>query len=61
MTKGQLVAKLAESTGMTKTDAHKALDGVIKTITEELKEGGEHNFNRIWFFFRYGKEGQDWP
>lgn len=40
MTKGQLVAKLAESTGMTKTDAQRALDGVIKTITDELKEGG---------------------
>jgi DNA-binding protein HU-beta len=49
MTKGQLVAKLAESTGMTKTDAQRALDGVIKTITDELKEG-EHSLTGFGSF-----------
>lgn len=40
MNKGQLVSKLAESTGMTKADAQKALDVVISIITDELKDGG---------------------
>ena len=40
MTKGELVAILAETTGMTKKDCHKALNGLIEIITDELKDGG---------------------
>ncbi len=40
MNKGHLVTKLAETTGMTKADAQKALNGVIGIISDELKGGG---------------------
>ena len=40
MKKAEMVAKLAESTGMTKKDAQKALEGVIGSISNELKSGG---------------------
>ena len=40
MKKTEMVAKLAESNGMTKADAQKALNGVIGIISDELKAGG---------------------
>ena len=40
MKKAEMVAKLAESTGMTKKDAQKALAGVLNIISNELKGGG---------------------
>ena len=40
MTKTQLVARLAETNGMTKAEAQKALNGVINIISDELKNGG---------------------
>lgn len=40
MNKTEMVSKLAESTGMTKADSQKALDGVIGIISDELKDGG---------------------
>ncbi|MDO4565998.1 MAG: HU family DNA-binding protein [Oscillospiraceae bacterium] len=41
MTKAELAAKLAESTGMTKKDADNAVSAVFDAITEELKGGGK--------------------
>ena len=40
MKKAEMVSKLAESTGMTKKDAQKALAGVLNIISNELKAGG---------------------
>lgn len=39
MTKSELVAKIAEETGLSKKDAEKALAGFITVVTNELKKG----------------------
>jgi DNA-binding protein HU-beta len=39
--KNDLIEKLAERTGLSKTDAQKAVDGVFELITESLKSGEE--------------------
>lgn len=39
--KTDLVSKVASKAGMTKTDAEKAIDATLKSISEELKTGGE--------------------
>ena len=39
MNKSELVAAIAEKSGLTKADSKKALDGVIAAVTETLKAG----------------------
>lgn len=39
MNKSELVAAIAEKSGLTKADSKKALDGVIAAITDALKAG----------------------
>jgi DNA-binding protein HU-beta len=39
--KNDLIHHLAERTGLSKTDAQKAVDGVFDAITEALKRGDE--------------------
>ena len=39
--KNDLIAQVAETTGMTKTDASKAVDGVFDAISGALKDGTE--------------------
>ncbi|MBW7850719.1 MAG: HU family DNA-binding protein [Rhodospirillales bacterium] len=41
MNKNDLVAVVAGSTGLSKTDAAKAVDGVFQAITDALKKGDE--------------------
>lgn len=41
MNKNDLVAAVADSSGLTKADAAKAVDGVLDAITAELKAGGD--------------------
>ncbi|MGN1318152.1 MAG: HU family DNA-binding protein [Lachnospirales bacterium] len=41
MNKTELVAKIAEKTGLKKTDAEKALKAFEETVTSELVAGGE--------------------
>lgn len=41
MNKNDLIATVAQSTGMSKSDAAKAVDGVLDSITDSLKSGGE--------------------
>ena len=41
MNKNDLVHHLAERTGLAKTDAQKAVDGVFDVITDALKAGDE--------------------
>ena len=36
MNKAELIAQVAESTGLTKTDAGKALNATLETITDAL-------------------------
>lgn len=39
MNKNEIVAKVAEKAGIKKCDAEKAVDAVISTITDALKQG----------------------
>ena len=41
MNKNDLVSAVAGSTGMSKSDAAKAVDGVVDAITAALSDGGE--------------------
>ena len=41
MNKNELVAGVAEASGLSKADAARAVDGVIGSITDALKSGGD--------------------
>ncbi len=41
MTKGELVAAIAEDTGLTKTDSERALNSFVDTVKTTLKKGGD--------------------
>jgi len=41
MNKNDLVNKVSDDTGMSKSDSAKAVDSIIDTITSELKGGGD--------------------
>lgn len=41
MNKQDLIATVADSSGLTKADASKAVEAVFDAITESLKKGGE--------------------
>ncbi len=41
MNKNDLIAEVAEATGLTKADATKAVDSVLDSITAALKKGNE--------------------
>ena len=41
MNKNDLVAAVASRTGLSKSDAAKAIDGMVDAITDSLKGGGE--------------------
>ena len=41
MNKNELVASVAEASGLSKADAGRAVDGVIGAITGALKSGGD--------------------
>ena len=41
MNKNDLVSKVSDDTGLSKSDSAKAVDSVIETITSELKGGGD--------------------
>lgn len=41
MNKGELIAKISEDTGITKTQANDALDSFIEAVTKTLKGGGK--------------------
>jgi DNA-binding protein HU-beta len=50
MTKDELVAKVAELTGIKKIDIHKALDTTITTIIETIKGGEKVNITGLGIF-----------
>ena len=41
MNKNELVASVADASGLSKVDAAKAVDGVFQSITNALKSGGD--------------------
>ena len=44
MTKGEFVDQVSTETGLSKSDATKAVDAFLDVVTEALKRGGEVNF-----------------
>jgi DNA-binding protein HU-beta len=44
VTKQEFVDRVAAQSGLSKSDAGKAVDAVLNTITEELRGGGQVNF-----------------
>lgn len=41
MNKNELISRIASETGLTKTDAAKAVDAFVSSISSALKSGGE--------------------
>ena len=41
MNKAELIAKLADDAGITKTQANEALDSFVEAVTKTLKAGGK--------------------
>ena len=41
MNKAELIAKISEDTGITKTQANAALDSFVEAVTKTLKKGGK--------------------
>ena len=41
MNKNDLVSKVSDETGLSKSNSAKVVDSVIETITSELKDGGD--------------------
>jgi DNA-binding protein HU-beta len=41
MNKAELIAKIAEDAGITKTEANTALDSFVEAVTKTLKGGGK--------------------
>ena len=41
MNKSELVATVAEGTGLTKKDSEKAVDAIVTSITKDLADGGK--------------------
>ncbi len=41
MNKTELIAAIAEKSGLTKADSKKALDAFIESVGEEMKKGGK--------------------
>lgn len=41
MNKSELIAAMAAESGLSKTDAKKALDGFLTVVSKELKAGGK--------------------
>ena len=41
MNKNELISKVADDTGLSKSDAAKAVDSIFDSITGELKSGGD--------------------
>jgi nucleoid DNA-binding protein len=50
MTKDELVAKVAETTGVKKVDLQKALEAMIRTIIETIKTGDKVNITGLGIF-----------
>jgi len=60
--KNDLVGLVADKTGLTKTDAGKAVDGVLESITDFLKKGQEVrlvNFGTFTVANRPATEGRN--
>jgi DNA-binding protein HU-beta len=41
MNKTELIAAIAEGTGLSKIDSKKALNGLLNAVSDELKKGGK--------------------
>ena len=51
MNKAELIAKMADDAGVTKTQANAALDSFVEAVTKTLKGGGKVTLGWFWYFF----------
>ena len=49
MNKNELIAEVADETGMSKTDAGRAVDSVFDAITKALKKNHEVRLVGFWY------------
>jgi len=59
MTKTEFVGKIAEKTGFTKTDAEKAVNAFLETITDTLKAGDKVTFTGFGSFEVTAREARE--
>lgn len=62
MNKAELIAAVAEHSGLTKTDSERAINGVLGTIQNTLRNGGEvsiTNFGRFTVADRKERAGRN--
>lgn len=59
MTKTEFVGKIAEKTGFTKTDAEKAVNAFLETITDTLKAGDKVTFTGFGSFEVAAREARE--
>lgn len=62
MNKNDLIASVADKTGLTKADAGKAVDGIFESIADFLKQGEEVrlvNFGTFAVVHRPASEGRN--
>ena len=62
MNKAELIAKLADDAGITKTQANASLDSFIEAVTKTLKGGGKVTlvgFGTFFFFYRAARNGRN--
>ena len=45
MNKTEFITSVAEKSGLSKTDAKKAVDAFIETVSDEMKAGGKGSFS----------------
>jgi len=51
MNKAELIAKMADDAGVTKTQANASLDSFVEAVTKTLKGGGKVTLVGFWYFF----------
>ena len=62
MNKAELISKLADDAGITKTQANAALDSFVAAVTKTLKGGGKVTlvgFGTFSFFLRAARNGRN--
>jgi len=53
MNKADLIAAMADASGVTKTQAGAALDCVTESITKTLKKRWKSNTGRFWYILNF--------
>ena len=60
MNKNDLINKVSDDTGLSKTDSTKAVDSVFDSITSELKSGGDIRLIGFGTFLVTKEKSNNW-